>query len=92
MNRNFRIWNFYLTLVKVVKPRTLRWVKQIAHMGALRNAYKILVGRVHVKRSLGRDSYRLEDNIKIHVTKICCEGVNLKGFSTESSSRLLYTW
>jgi hypothetical protein len=33
--------------IRVIKSRRMRWAGQIARMGEMRNAYKILVGRDH---------------------------------------------
>jgi hypothetical protein len=35
----------------------------VAHMGEVRNAYNILVGKPAVKRPLGKPQHRWEDNI-----------------------------
>jgi len=32
----------------------MRWVGNVAHMGEMRNAYKIMVGKPEGKRPLGR--------------------------------------
>jgi hypothetical protein len=47
----------------VFKLRRLRWVVQVACMGELINAYKILVGKPEGKRPLGRPRCRWEDNM-----------------------------
>jgi hypothetical protein len=39
-------------------------MEHVAHMGEMRSAYKILVGKTEWKRPLGRLSHRWEDNIK----------------------------
>jgi hypothetical protein len=44
-------------------------------MGEMRNAYKILVGKPEGKRLRGRPTRRGEDNIKIDLREIGCEGV-----------------
>jgi len=40
----------------------MRWAEHIAHMGEMRNAHKILVGK---KKLFGRPTRRWEDNIKM---------------------------
>jgi hypothetical protein len=42
-----------------------RWVGHVAGMGAKRIAYRILVRKLEVKRSLGRPRHRWVDDIKI---------------------------
>jgi hypothetical protein len=42
----------------------------------MRNSYKILVGNPEVKRPLGRDRRRWEDNIKMDLLEIGLEGVD----------------
>jgi hypothetical protein len=44
----------------------MRWVK-LALAREIKNAYKICVGKLKVKKSLGRHRYRWKDNIKINV-------------------------
>jgi hypothetical protein len=44
-------------------------------MGALRNMYKILVGKPEGKRPLGRRRCRWENNIKMNLTEIGWEDV-----------------
>jgi len=39
----------------------MRWAEQVASMGEIRNAYKILVVKPEEKRPLGRPSRRWED-------------------------------
>jgi hypothetical protein len=50
--------------------------RTIACMGEMRNTYKILVGKTEGKRPLGRPRHRCEDNIKIDLAEIMCEGVD----------------
>jgi hypothetical protein len=45
----------------------MRLVWHAARMGNMRNAYKILVGKPEVKRSLRRPRLRKEDNIKVYL-------------------------
>jgi hypothetical protein len=41
----------------------MRWVGHVAHMGEMKNAYKIVVGKPNGKRPLGRPRRKWEDNI-----------------------------
>jgi hypothetical protein len=48
----------------------MRSVGHVAHMGEMRNAYKIVAKRPEGKRSHGRKRHRRENNIKMNLTKI----------------------
>jgi hypothetical protein len=54
----------------------MRWMEHIAHMGNMRNAYKILDRKPERKGPLGRCKYRLEDNIKMDLKEIGCGDVD----------------
>jgi hypothetical protein len=41
-----------------------------------RGVYKVLVGKPHGKRPLGRSRRRLEDNIKMDFQKVGCGGID----------------
>jgi len=41
------------------------WGEHVARMGEMRNAYKILVGKLEGKRPLGRPGHRWKDNIRM---------------------------
>jgi hypothetical protein len=43
-------------------------------MGEMRNAYRILVGKPELKRSLGRHTWK--DNTKMDLEEIRCEGMD----------------
>jgi len=45
-------------------------VGNVARMGEMRNAYKILVGKREGKRQLGRPRRKGDDNIRTYVRKI----------------------
>jgi hypothetical protein len=49
------------SIVKVIKARRMRWAGHVAHMGEVRGAYNILVGRPEGRRPLGRPRRRWED-------------------------------
>jgi hypothetical protein len=44
-------------------------------MGEMRNVYKILVGNPEGMRPVGRPRRRWDDNIRMDIRKIGCEGV-----------------
>lgn len=55
--------------------RWLRWVNLVAQMKEMKNAYEMLVGKLELKRPLGRLRYRWEDNVKNGLKKIWFEYV-----------------
>jgi hypothetical protein len=58
------------------KSRGMRWAGHVAHMGEMRNAYKILVVKPEGNRLLGRPRCRCEENIKMDLVEIGWEGVD----------------
>jgi hypothetical protein len=46
------------------KSRRMRWVGHIAHMGEMRNAYKIMVGKPKGKKPFGRRRHKWENNVR----------------------------
>jgi hypothetical protein len=45
-------------IIRVIKSRNVRWARHETHMEAMRNAYKILVGKPEWKRPFGRPTHR----------------------------------
>jgi len=76
--RNEELYNMYNwpNIVRVIKSRNMRWVRNVARMGAMRNAYNILVGKPERKRPLGKPRRRWEYNIRIDLREIGLEGVD----------------
>jgi hypothetical protein len=58
------------SIVRVIKARRMRWVGHVAHMGEVRGACNILVGRPEGRTPLGRPRSRWEDNIKMDLREI----------------------
>jgi hypothetical protein len=58
--RSYAIKNIF----RMNKSKIMRLEDHVAHMGKMRNAYKILVGNYEGKRPLGRLRHAWEDNIK----------------------------
>jgi hypothetical protein len=52
----------------------MKWVGHVAYMAESRGLYMVLVGKPEVKRTLGRPRHRWEDNIKMLLQKVGCEG------------------
>jgi hypothetical protein len=62
-------WSFIFlysspNIIRINKPRRLRWAEHVTRMGETRNAYKILFGEPEGKRQHGWRRRAWEDNIK----------------------------
>ena len=57
-------------IVRVTKSRTMRWAGHVARMGERKGVYSVLVGKLEVKRPLGRPRHRWEDNIKLDLQEV----------------------
>jgi hypothetical protein len=44
----------YLNIIWMITSKRMRWKVQVAHMGKVRNAYKILIGKCERNKSLRR--------------------------------------
>jgi hypothetical protein len=68
---NEGIINLYSSpnIIIMIKSRKMRWVGHVAGMGAKKNVYRIMVGKVEGKRPLGRPRHRWVENIKIDLRK-----------------------
>jgi hypothetical protein len=62
--------------ITVIKSRIMKWAGHVAHMGEMRNAYKILVRKPEGKRPLRRPRDRWEDNIRMDVREVGWEDVD----------------
>jgi hypothetical protein len=49
----------------VIKSRRMRWLGYTAHMGEMKNVYKIYIGKSEGKRPLRRPMHRREDNTEM---------------------------
>jgi hypothetical protein len=47
MVHNEELLNLYTSpnIIRVVKPKRMKWVGYVARMGEMRNAYRVLVGK-----------------------------------------------
>jgi len=63
-------------IVRVIKSRKMRWVGHVAHMQEGRGVYRVLVGKPEGKRPFGRTRCRWEDNIKMDLQEMGCEGMD----------------
>jgi len=71
---NEKLHNLYASpnIIKNIKTRRMRWAGHVTHMGELRNAHKIFVGKLEGRRPYGRPRCRWEDNIRMDVREIGC--------------------
>jgi hypothetical protein len=63
-------------VIRMIKSRRMRWTGHAAHIGEIRNAYKILVGKPDGKRQLGGSKCRWED-FRMDFREIGWQGVDL---------------
>jgi hypothetical protein len=75
---NQKLHNLYSSpsIIRMIKPRRMRWAGYVARMGTDRNAYRILVGNPEGIRPLGRPRRRWVDNIKMDLTEIGWDGMD----------------
>jgi hypothetical protein len=73
---NEELHNLYSSpnIIRVTKLRSMRWAGNVVRTGAVRNTYKILVGKPEGKRPLGKPRLTWEDNIKMGFLEIWLEG------------------
>ena len=64
-------------IVRVNKPRRLRWTGHVGRMEEGRSALKILTGKPTDMRPLGRPRRRWEDNIRMDLEEIGINAGNL---------------
>jgi hypothetical protein len=63
-------------IIRVIKLRRMRWVGHVAHMGEMRNMYRILVIKHEGKKPLRKLRRRWEDNIRMDLRERECKGVD----------------
>jgi hypothetical protein len=75
-NGDLRNLNVSRNIIRVVKLMSKRQVGYVEHMGEMRNAYNISVGKRERKKPRGRPRSRWEDNIIMDLREIGREGVD----------------
>jgi len=55
-----------------MKSKRMRWAGHVARMWKGRGVYRLLVGKLGRKRSLGGPGNRWEDNIKMDMQEVGC--------------------
>jgi hypothetical protein len=75
---NEELHNLYASphIIMMIKSRRVGWAGDVALMGEMRNAYKILVGKLEGKRPLEKPRRRWENDIRMDLTEIGWEGVD----------------
>jgi len=63
-------------IVWVIKSRRMRLAEHVACMGERRGVYRVLVGKPEGKSPFGRPRRRWENNIKIDLQEMGCEGMD----------------
>jgi hypothetical protein len=58
------------SIIRIMKARRMRWTGHETRMGANRNAYRFLVGKLEGRRSLGRPRRRWLNNIKMDLVEV----------------------
>jgi hypothetical protein len=61
-------------IIRMIRSRRMRWAGHVARMGKMRNACKILVGKL--EGPLGRPRRKWKDNIKMNLRQIEWEGMD----------------
>jgi len=63
-------------IVRVIKSKRMRWAGHVACMGERGGVYRVLEVKPEGKRPLGRPRSRLEENIKMVLQVLECEGMD----------------
>jgi len=63
-------------LFRVIKSRRMRWDGSCSTYGERRGLYRVFVGKPEGKKTFGRLSHRWEDNIKMFLQKVVCDGMD----------------
>jgi hypothetical protein len=58
------------SIIRIIKPRRMRWAGHVARMREKRNAYGLLVGKPEGKRPLRRQRRRWVDNIRMDLGEV----------------------
>jgi hypothetical protein len=75
---NEELHNLYSSpsIIRIIKPRKMRWAGHVAQMGEKRDAYMTLVGKPEGQRTLGRPTRMWVENIKIDLKEIVWDGMD----------------
>jgi len=70
-------------IFRVNKSKRMRWAGHVARMGERRGECRVSVGKPEGKRLLGRPKLRWEDNIKMDLQEVGCEGMDWIGLAQD---------
>jgi hypothetical protein len=71
-----RITRRYKIEIKITIKIILTETTNVACMGKIRNSHTVLVGKREKKGPLRRTTHRWEDNIKLELNEMRCEGID----------------
>jgi hypothetical protein len=63
-------------IVRVINSRGMKWTEYVARMWEKRGVYRVLVEKPEGRRPLARPWLRWNDNIKIDLQEVGCEGMD----------------
>jgi hypothetical protein len=72
-----------LSIIRIMKSRSMRWARPVARMREKRNANRLLVGKPEGKMPLGRPKRRWIDNIKMDLVGVGWGDVDLIGLDQD---------
>jgi hypothetical protein len=82
---NEELHNLYSSpsIIRIIKPKRMRWAEHVERMEEKRNVYRLLVGKPEGKRPLGRPRRRWIDNIKMDLLEIGLNVVDWIGLAQD---------
>jgi len=63
-------------ILRVIRSRRMRWAGHVALTGERRDVYWVWVGKPEGKRPHGKPRRKREDNIKMDLQEVRCEGMD----------------
>jgi hypothetical protein len=60
----------------MIKSRRMRWAGHVPRIWERRGVYRVFVGKPEGNRPLGRHRRKWEDNIKMDIQEVGCEGTD----------------
>jgi len=70
----------------VIKSRIMRWAGHVACMGEERGVYRVLMGKLEGRRTLGRPRHRWVDNIRMDPQEVVCGYMDSTGLAQDTDS------
>jgi hypothetical protein len=82
---NEELYDLYCSpnILRVIKPRRMRWAGYIAWIGEERGVFRVLVGKPEGMRPLGRPRRGREDNIRTDLQEMGCGGMDWIGMAQD---------